>query len=604
MYGRASTDEKGYTPKTSGSHNLNHSVELEALLDDGSRVTLKKAYHEVYKTVRGSAQEVMAGHTTDHFIDGVPVKESQFKDVLAGIYRDEELAKMLTMYDYFLSTMKPADRRRILIEVCGDIGDGDVYAAEPELEGLKDILKKPGGGSYSVADYAKIAAMEKTRIDRELDLIPAKIDEAQKAKPDLSGREADLENAAAMMEQYNAQIRELEAGLNAGTDAATMELRIRISNLEVQKAEGEAAYAGKFALERSVALDKAEKLKRDRNDAEYSMSQTERDIRRVQGDISRMEAQRTALLEEWRLENARQWQGSTVCPTCGQELPEEQVNAAREAFNTAKSQRLEEITRRGQSECSRDAIEAQKTRLAGLEDDARSLGDKIAGLEADIRAAEEAVPGQPPYSSTQECAAIDGEIASIRERIKEIEEGSTASDDGTRDRINGLRRKVQECMSLVTQIELAAKQDARIAELEGREKELGAAYELIRKGIHLCELYTRTKAALLDERINSRFRTLRFRLFVEQVNGGIQDDCEALIPCNGAMVPFKSANNAARINAGLEVIGTLTAHYGVELPVFIDNAESVTKFEGAGGMQLIRLIVSERDRTMRFEGGL
>jgi hypothetical protein len=109
---------------------------------------------------------------------------------------------------------------------------------------------------------------------------------------------------------------------------------------------------------------------------------------------------------------------------------------------------------------------------------------------------------------------------------------------------------------------------------------------------------------MLDERINSKFRTLRFRLFVEQVNGGISDDCEALIPCNGVMVPFKSANNAARINAGLEVIGTLAAHYGVELPVFIDNAESVTRFDGAGGMQLIRLVVSEADKAMRFEGGL
>ena len=152
------------------------------------------------------------------------------------------------------------------------------------------------------------------------------------------------------------------------------------------------------------------------------------------------------------------------------------------------------------------------------------------------------------------------------------------------------------------QLDPAKKQDARIEELELKEKDLAAKYEELQKGIYLCEQFVKAKTKLLDDKINSRFKTLRFRLFIEQQNGGIADDCEALVPFATGLVPFKSANNAARINAGLELIDTLAEYYGVELPVFLDNSESVTKFYKTKA-QLIKLIVSEPDKTLRFERG-
>jgi hypothetical protein len=605
MYGKAANGEKGYTPKTSGSHNLSHTVEMTAETDDGAARVFKKDYHEVYKTQKGSAQEVFSGHTSDYYIDGVPVKEAEFKGAMASIYRDEELAKMLTMYDYFLDTMKPADRRGILLKVCGDVDDGEVYASNAELAELPELLEKPGGSGalYTVDEYMKIAAKRKSDIDRELESIPAMVNEAQRAKPDLAGRETDTAALDSLIDGYNRRIRELEAEAAAGVDTEAVALSVELSGLETKRAQGAAEYAKRCAEERREALARVDSLKRRRDDAEYAASRTERDIQAAREDISRMESQRGSLLEEWQRENARQWQGGTVCPTCGQALPEEQVNAARESFNTAKSKRLEEISRRGQSECSIDAIDKRKAGLAALSERLAAQEAEIAALESDVRSAEESVPVHQPYDSTRECIEIDRGIASLRERIQAAGADAPQTDTGAGE-AETLRGRIQECVSLKTEIGVAARQDARIAELEAREKELGAQYGMVKKGIHLCELFTRTKAAMLDDRINSKFRTLRFRLFVEQVNGGISDDCEALIPCNGVMVPFKSANNAARINAGLEVIGTLAAHYGVELPVFIDNAESVTRFDGAGGMQLIRLVVSEADKAMRFEGGL
>ncbi len=118
------------------------------------------------------------------------------------------------------------------------------------------------------------------------------------------------------------------------------------------------------------------------------------------------------------------------------------------------------------------------------------------------------------------------------------------------------------------------------------------------------ELFTKTKVRMLTERINGKFKNVRFRLFVEQINGGVKDDCEVMIPTeDGNLVPFTFANNAARINAGLEIINTLSHHWGIEMPVFIDNAESVTKLLQMD-TQVIRLVVSEPDKELRLGIGI
>ena len=103
---------------------------------------------------------------------------------------------------------------------------------------------------------------------------------------------------------------------------------------------------------------------------------------------------------------------------------------------------------------------------------------------------------------------------------------------------------------------------------------------------------------MLDGQINSKFKTVSFQLFEEQINGGISECCKVLVPGPGSLVRFESANNAARINAGLEIIDALAAHYGRSLPVFVDNAESVVKLVDVD-TQVIRLVVSEADSQLR-----
>jgi len=115
--------------------------------------------------------------------------------------------------------------------------------------------------------------------------------------------------------------------------------------------------------------------------------------------------------------------------------------------------------------------------------------------------------------------------------------------------------------------------------------------------LHLTELFIKAKVNLLEDKINSRFRMARFKMFKENINGGVEPCCETLY----RGIPFSSMNNAAKINVGVDIINTLSEHYdGFTAPIFVDNAEAVTQLIETRG-QLIRLIVSKPDKKLRVE---
>ena len=55
-----------------------------------------------------------------------------------------EKMKMLTMPNYFPEEMKWEDRRKILLEICGDVTDEDVITSTTELKELPKFLLMPG----------------------------------------------------------------------------------------------------------------------------------------------------------------------------------------------------------------------------------------------------------------------------------------------------------------------------------------------------------------------------------------------------------------------------------------------------------------------------
>ena len=112
----------------------------------------------------------------------------------------------------------------------------------------------------------------------------------------------------------------------------------------------------------------------------------------------------------------------------------------------------------------------------------------------------------------------------------------------------------------------------------------------------LCEEFVRYKTQYIEASINDKFHLVRWKLFSEQVNGGLAECCEASV--DG--IPYGDLNDGMKFNAGLDAIAALSEHYGVRAPLVLDGTESFVELVPVG-TQVIRLEVSKQDRELRFE---
>ena len=141
----------------------------------------------------------------------------------------------------------------------------------------------------------------------------------------------------------------------------------------------------------------------------------------------------------------------------------------------------------------------------------------------------------------------------------------------------------------------------RVGELRQELKQAAEQIENLEYGIHLCEEFVRIKARMVTDSINEHFKFVRFVLFRDQINGGLREICEPTIRNkDGEWVEYRSVNYAAQVNAKLDIVTTLSKHYGVHLPIIMDQGESVSTPLNVD-TQLIRLIVSAEDQVIRVE---
>lgn len=609
LFDKASTAAKNFTPKTKGPdgdlHHLDHSAEAVFVTDTGRQITLKKTYHESYKKKRGSAMEEFDGHTVEYEVDGVPVKEKEFTATVIGFCGgDTEKPKMLTMPDYFPEQLSWDTRRKILLEICGDISDDEIIAANDDLKELKDFLRMNGTAEqyYTTDEYKKVAAARRGEINKQLTEIPARIDEAEKAIPDTTGLNAEEidQNIASLQRKRDSLAAEKAEAAAGGTAAAT--LRTQIADIRTKLAEGKAAHT-KAQNDQNADIDADILLaKREVSEARRAAEDIRTDIDRAEAKKKRLEATREQLLEAYHEISATRWdEGQEICPTCHQQLPAEQIEKMREDFNLRKSQRLEEINKRGKTEASKTAIAELEAHIGDLRKKATEADEVRKTAEAKVEALAGRRVEPTTYETTEEYATLTAQIADLEAKIEDEGKCTSEAVAAVEAKIKAVDGAIRDERDKQMQLTMAENQHRRIAELEKQEKRLGGEFEELEKGLYLCDLFTKKKVSALTERINGKFKRVRFRLFIEQLNGGLKEDCEVMIPRDdGTLVPYTFANNAARINAGLEIINTLAEHWNIRMPVFIDNAESVTHLENSD-TQIIRLVVSEADKKLRLE---
>ncbi|MCI1958862.1 MAG: AAA family ATPase [Clostridia bacterium] len=609
LFGKSSTGAKNFTPKTKGPdgdlHNMSHSAEGTFSVDGGRLVTLKKVFHENYKKKRGSAVEEFDGHSIDFYIDGVPVKEKEYETtILTFCGGSAEKMKMLTMPNYFPEEMTWDARRKILLEMCGDVSDEDVINSTAELKELTNFLLMPGTSNqyYTVDEYRKKAAAKKSDINKLLLDIPGRVDEVKRAMPDITG--IDINEIDTNINELNTQksCLETEKAQALSGDTAEVAIRSSISEANAKLAEARAAYAKNVSRLNEDTYNTISILKSEQIKVKNRIQDKKSDLEMAQKALNRLTESRNSLLSEYKAVQKEEWdEENEICPTCKRPLPKEDIQRLHDAFNLEKSKRLEEINQKGSSEASKEMVAEKEESIRQLKAEIENAEKTVVNYEQEIEAMQDKLMTPEPFESTKEYIKLTEKIASYRSeesgKVKMLEN----IDSDYTAKIKELSEKIRKQEELKTQITLSERHKKRITELEIMESRLSQQYEEIEHGVYLCELFIKAKVSLLTEKINGKFKNVRFRLFQEQVNGGIKEDCEVMIPDEkGRMVPFTFANNAARINAGLEIINTLSSHWELTMPVFIDNAESVTRLQHIEA-QVIRLVVSEADKKLRLE---
>ena len=325
LFGKDSLDRADFEIKTLDGgepiHKVNHEVIGTFTLDEGGTVELKRVYREKYSSPRGG-EVTMTGHTTDYFVDGVPKKEKEYKEMVSSLV-DESIFKLITNPLYFNETYSWQNRRKLLLEMCGDISDEDVIASHDELKILTDILS-----GHSVNDHRKVVASKKATINKELDMLPVRIDEALRGKPEVT---ANPEVLRINIDTLNADIEKLEndkALLQNGHSLVDKRAELKTVQRKIMARETELQMDHKKQLaiksnEYGSVLAEINRLTAKIEDTKRRIDESATTINLIQGLIEELTIQRSQINAETFVADI-----DDHCPTCGQKLPAEQIQNA------------------------------------------------------------------------------------------------------------------------------------------------------------------------------------------------------------------------------------------------------------------------------------
>lgn len=588
LFGKDSLDRADFEIKTLDGgepiHKVNHEVTGTFTLDEGGTVELKRVYREKYSSPRG-CEVTMTGHTTDYFVDGVPKKEKEYKEMVSSLV-DESIFKLITNPLYFNETYSWQNRRKLLLEMCGDISDEDVIASHDELRRLAELLE-----GRTVDDHRKVVAAKKTAINKELDMIPIRIDEAVRNKPETASDKAklirDIETLSAGIDEVEKQ----KAIIQNGFSSTEKESKIRDINrqMEAQSSKVLSDYHKQKQYlrgEYEASLTKLKMVEVDRDRCADRRDELNKEIERESKRI-------VTLQSEFDTFNAQQFNKES-CPTCGQALPADKQEILEAEFNANKSKKLEEW---------KGLIESAVKLKANYEEQQEIMVSKIDSLTTEASQYNDAYNVKfKEYEAYSEPNLEDDPVyADLKAQLFLLEiddEPGADTEELTKldEELSSMKSKKAGLETELNKFKLIDDINHRIFELENQQQKLVAEKNALDEASFLMDEFIKAKVNMLEDVINSRFKLARFKMFNVMINGNIEECCETTYKG----VPYRSMNNAARINVGLDIINTLTIYFKVNAPVFIDNAEAVTEFVPVNS-QTIKLIVDESKPQLTVE---
>lgn len=608
-----------------GNRIDNVEIKVVAVLEvDGKEVELSKVQKQNWVKNRGTDTAVLQGNVNSFEIDGYPKSEADYKAYISGLV-NEDLFKMLTNPQYF-SSMKWKEQRDILMKFVSDISDVELAQSNPEFADLilelekapstDDIQKK---FSKALSEWKKKQAEIPVRIDElSKSLVQIDVSEQELAKADLERRIAEIDSKikdsgsavsdlrseemqlqfdmSAIMQTMNNELEEKRRALDEMNRVVSSELKFVLYKISTNNSQIE---SNKTAIE-------ASEKKRSELGAEYNTEKAK------------------AFDETPYLFHEEEWQfdeNSTICKSCGQTLPADKIEEIKADFEARKAKAKKDaeshlddmrVSFAKKRKESLEVIKAQGFEQKHIIDDLTAKNEQLQAEIESLKKQEqdaiskqnelskqlEELPAEADYSQNEEYAKLK---ARHDEVLAEIAKADSLGHDELMFQFEEEKKELlAELDSVKAEIAKASKNveiEERIGELEAEQKEVGQKVADQEKMLYLLEQFIKAKMLRISETINSKFKTVSWKLFENQYNGGIKECCECTV--NG--VPYSTLNSGHRIIAGLDIIQSLSELYGVTAPIFIDNAESLNEFNVPDvAAQMILLAVSD-DKELKVE---
>lgn len=596
LYGKNSIEQSDFNIKTLDKDNqfipkLEH--EVEGFFDvDGNQVYFKRLYTEKWTTKRGNDFEELTGHETSYFINDVPISLAEYKLKISELL-EESISKIITNPLFFNERMKWTERREILQNMAGEVSSTVILDSLTSLDNKFAELTNLLNIDADLNDEKLKIGAKKKKLKEEIALIPARLDEADRMKPqELNWSE--LEDSKA---KINEDIAKIEASILDKNNSLNQE-REKNQLIENKKFE----LVQKVNQLNQELSSKTNDLKNENNNKISSLrskiSTLKSEQLKFSEDTKRNDSAIKMLVESnnekrnlWKTENEKTFQFDELqvcCPTCKRELDnaEDKKSELQANFNSDKLKKLAELERQGSE--NKASIKILEDQISFAQKSFTEKESEINDLNYQISELEKLTFDNP--EPTKEIIDLQNEIKEIV--IPEIKAVDTLELNNQKTE---LKAKLQEIEAKLFERSNVEKSEARIKELTEQQKTLSQELATLEKVEFQIDSFNKAKSTIIENRVNDKFALVKFKMFEKQINGGDNPICECSI--NG--VPYNDLNTASKLNAGLDIINALQYHYGIMAPIFIDGRESITEIQKMD-CQVINLIVDDKCKELSF----
>ena len=538
-------------------HHTKISVTLVAEID-GTETTLQRTQEEKWVKKRGQEEQEFSGNKDSYLINGFPKSAREYEDFIKSIV-GENVFQILSNPMTF-PNLDWKEQRKLLLslinispeEVGKNVDNFNLISADIIQESPDAVKKK-----YSLEKKELVKRQEQLPV--EINTLHGQIREVdeQALREKESSLNQDLDN-------INEEIFKVSKINNSATENKITELKSRQKILVLGAND-------KRNSDIRSARSAVDAVQREYKAAEFQISSEESNLQRKKNNLKSLQDEVNSLLGKYKKQKEQTFpESKTFCPTCGQKLPTTDLEKAKtdwEARNTAEAERIKTEGNRlflQTKELEKQITESESS-LENQRKTFENLKERLEEVSATLKTAE-----SQPISNGEdlpEYVELEKQIQKLYGEMVDLPElqNQKFQLEQKRSEIKSNISAVQQSLAQVgINQQIEADIDAKTEELKSVAQRISDA----ERKLFVLENYVKALSTL----INSQFEGLEFRLFENQINGGIRETCS--ITYNG--VPYSSLNSGHRITAGLQIIKTFRKLYGVELPVFIDNAECLS----------------------------